>query len=369
MIYLDNSATTKVLPEVRDYMIKYLTEEYGNPSSKYYDLANNAKTVLDQARKNIGKLFCCEEDEVIFTSGATESNNMILKGVFEQQFGKKDHIIISMIEHSSVLKTAEYLESKGCKVTYLPIDKYGKINVDELISVVTDKTMLVSIMWVNNELGTINDIEEIAQICSKKGVYFHTDATQAVGKIDVKLPRGVNFVSFSGHKIYGPKGIGATIIRKDNDGVRTKIVPIIHGGEQEFDYRAGTQSVHNIAGLSKACEICLKNFEKNINILKEQEYYILRLLEKKLGSKLILNSPLDNKVSGIINFRIVGIKNVVFLKKISEYIAASAGSACSITQPSYILKAIGLSESQIEESIRFSFSPYDQNITDLEQLL
>lgn len=366
MIYLDNNATTKVLPEVKDEMIKYLTDEYGNPSSKYYQLALNAKRGIEEARVNVSKLFSCEANEVIFTSGATESNNMIIKGLAD--ITNKKHIIVSNIEHPSILETLKYLEHKGYKVSYVSVDKNGVVDPSKIESAITDDTFLVSTMWVNNELGSINDIKTIAKICNNRHIFYHVDATQAVGKIDVSLPEGVTSASFSAHKIYGPKGIGALILRNDKDGIPIKITPLIHGGEQEFGYRAGTQSVHNIVGLSKACEIVIRDFDSNVIILKEKEKFLVNLLKRKLKDDLIFNSPQKNKVDGVINIQIKGVKNVIFLKKISKYIAASSGSACSISHPSYTLKAIGLSDEQIESSIRFSISPYE-DIRNLENIL
>lgn len=366
LIYLDNNATTKVLPEVKEAMLKYLTEEYGNPSSKYYQLALNAKSALELARMNVAKVFGCSQNEVIFTSGSTESNNMILKGIADVT--DKKHLIVSSIEHPSILETARYLEKKGFRVSYIEVDSKGLVNIEKLLNEISEDTFLVSIMWVNNELGSINDIEKIAKLCKEKNVYFHVDATQAVGKIDVTLPDGVTSASFSGHKIYGPKGVGATILKKDIDGISINISPLIHGGEQEFGLRAGTQSMHNIVGLSKACEIVLRDFSKNERLLIEKEKFLCDLLKDKLGDNLIFNSPKDNKVPGVINFQIKGIKNVIFLKKISDYIAASSGSACSMTHPSYTLKAIGLTDNEIESSIRFSLSPYE-DIIELKNIL
>lgn len=366
MIYLDNNATTKVLPEVKDVMLKYLTEEYGNPSSKYYQLALNAKSALELARKNVAKVFGCSPNEVIFTSGSTESNNMILKGIADVT--DKKHLIVSSIEHPSILETAKYLETKGFRVSYIEVDSKGLVNIEKLFDEISEDTFLVSIMWVNNELGSINNIEKIAKLCKKENIYFHVDATQAVGKIDVTLPDGVTSASFSGHKIYGPKGVGATILKKDIDGISINISPLLHGGEQEFGLRAGTQSMHKIVGLSKACEIVLRDFSKNQRLLIEKERFLCDLLKDKLGDSLIFNSPKNNKVPGVINFQIKGIKNVIFLKKISDYIAASSGSACSMTHPSYTLKAIGLTDNEIESSIRFSLSPYE-DITELKDIL
>lgn len=366
MIYLDNNATTEIHPEVKKEMIRCIDQEYGNPSSKYYSLAISAKNILDKARGNVAKLFGCDSQEIIFTSGSTESNNFLIKGLADTQREKK-HIITSSIEHPSVLNVLRYLETKGFKVTYLPVSKEGIVDPKLLEKSISDETFLVTIMWVNNEIGSINDICKISEICYKKKIFFHVDATQAVGKIDVKLPIGVTSATFSAHKIYGPKGVGALILRKDKDGLSQKITPLLHGGEQEFGYRAGTQSVHNIAGLSKACEIVMRDFEKNILALREKELMLVNILNNKLGDQIVYNSP-DNKVPGVINFQIKGIKNVIFLKKISPYIAASAGSACSITHPSETLAAIGLTDHEIHQSIRFSLSPYD-DISELENIL
>ena len=238
----------------------------------------------------------------------------------------------------------------------------------ELKKSINEDTFLVSIMWVNNELGSINDIPTIANICNENNIFLHVDATQAIGKIDVNLPKGVSSASFSAHKIHGPKGVGAIILRKDQDGVPVKLTPLIHGGEQESGYRAGTQSVHNIIGLSKAVEICMRDFKKNQKKLLEDEIWVKKILQNKLGSKLKINSPENGKVPGIINFQIKGVQNTIFLKKISKEIAASSGSACSITRPSYTLKAIGLSDEEIQNSVRFSLSPYE-DISELNKIL
>lgn len=369
MIYLDNNATTKVLQEVTNDMIKYLTQYYGNPSSKYYELADISKKAVEKARRQASLLFDCEPDEVVFTSGASESNNFILKGIADIQSKKKNHIITTKVEHASVLETLRYLETKGFYVTYLDVNKDGTVDLVDIENHITPNTFLVSVMWVNNELGSINDISSIAKTCKNNEIFLHVDATQAVGKIDVSLPEGVNFVSMSAHKIYGPKGAGVAIIKKDNFGVPIRLTPLIHGGEQENNYRAGTLSVHNIVGLGKACEIVLRDFERNQKKLGEQELFLVNLLKKKLGSSIVFNSTFNsNKVPGVINFQIKDVKNVIFLNKISKFVAASSGSACSITHPSYTLKAIGLSDKQISESVRFSLSPYE-NIESLETIL
>lgn len=369
MIYLDNNATTKVLQEVTDDMMKYLTQYYGNPSSKYYELADISKKAVEKARTQVALLFDCEPDEVVFTSGASESNNFILKGIADIQIKNKNHIITTKVEHASVLETLRYLETKGFYVTYLDVNKDGTVDINDIENHITPNTFLVSVMWVNNELGSINNIKAIANICKNSGVFLHVDATQAVGKVDVSIPDGVNFVSMSAHKIYGPKGSGVAIIKKDSFGVPIRLTPLIHGGEQENNYRAGTLCVHNIVGLGKACEIVLRDFESNQKRLIEQEFFLVNLLQEKLGGSIVFNSTFNgNKVPGVINFQIKDVKNVIFLSKISKFVAASSGSACSITHPSYTLKAIGLSDKQISESVRFSLSPYE-NIKPLEDIL
>lgn len=358
MIYLDNSATTKVLPEVANEMIKYLSEEYGNPSSKYYSLAENARKAVENARANIAQLLSCEKEEITFTSGATESNNMIIKGVADYYKDQGNHIITSRTEHSSVLEACKYLEQKGYQITYLDVDSYGRISLRDLKDSITDQTILVSLIWGNNELGSLNDMERISEICKEKQIFLHTDATQVLGKIKVNLKKyeGITFLSCSAHKMHGPKGIGVSFIRRDEYGILTPITPLLHGGEQD-SYRSGTYAVHNIVGFGEAARIAYENLVINIDRLQKLENRLVEILENKFGKNISIHSDNKNKIPGLISVRFKGIQNQILLKKISKVIAASSGSACSTTKPSHVLKAIGLDDKAIQETIRFSMSP------------
>lgn len=361
MLYLDNSATTKILPEVYKEMEPFLMNFYGNANSLYYDQANVAKQAVLKARKQIADLLNCDVDEIIFTSGSTESNNMIIKGYTHANIDKGKHIVVSSIEHSSIINTVHFLEDNGYEITYLPVDHNGFVNISELKKSIRDDTILVSIMWANNELGGINNIKEISDYCLLKNIAFHTDATQYVGKgvIDLKKYTGVTFLSISGHKIYGPKGIGIAFIRKDKNGLYPKIVPLIHGGNQEFGLRSGTLPTHQIVGIGKAAEIAKINMCNNIQCLIELEEKFKKRITNIFGEKIVINNQFKNKIPGLISIRIVGYNNQLFLKKASNILAASSGSACSNEKPSYVLKNCGYSEKEISETIRISLSPYD----------
>jgi cysteine desulfurase len=360
MIYLDNSSTTKIAPEVLEAMMPYLKEEYGNPSSKYYLLAENAKKAVDFARQQVANLLHCDSDEVIFTSGATESNNFVLKGVFETYGGENSHIVTTRTEHPSVLETCRFLETKGVKVTYLEVDRFGRIDPIHLEKVIlNDRPLLVSVIWGNNEVGSLNDLPTISEICLKYGVFLHTDATQVVGKIPIflrDLP-GIRFLSFSGHKIYGPKGIGVCYIRKEESNIQTRLTPLIHGGSQEFGYRSGTLAVHNIVGIGQAAELALKNIESHSEKLKKLDRTLTNILSEAFGEKIEFNNDQKDKVPGILSVRFKGKNNEVLSKKLSRYIAISTGSACSSGKPSHVLAAMGKTITEIRETIRFSLTP------------
>lgn len=362
MIYLDNSATTAVHPEVLTEMLPYLQEEYGNPSSKYYTLAENAKSAVELARTQVSNLIGCNPDEVIFTSGATESNNMIIKGVADFYSDKGKHIVTSKVEHPSIIETCKYLESKGFKITYLEVDVFGRINTNDLKTILdsNDKPILVSIIWGNNEIGSLNDIDSIASMCYEYDVFFHTDATQVLGKSPIKLDEvpGIKFLSCSAHKVFGPKGIGACIIKKHNLGFKTKITPLLHGGGQENDYRSGTLAVHNIVGFGKAAELARNNLNQNIEYLLKLEESIKNLLQQKFGETLIYNNDIKTKIPGLLSIQLKGINNELLIRKLSKEIAISTGSACSSTKPSHVLKAIGKDLDEIRSTLRITLSPY-----------
>ncbi|MEH7158966.1 cysteine desulfurase family protein [Neobacillus drentensis] len=360
MLYLDNSATTQVHPEVKDVMLPYLMEQFGNPSSKYYSYAENAKNAVKDARKSLASLLGCTDSEIIFTSGSTESNNMIIKGVADYYFSHGNHIITSKVEHPSVLETCKYLETKGFEISYLDVDQFGRIDTEALINEIRETTILVSLIWGNNELGSFNNMEAISAICLKKNVFLHTDATQVISKVEIDLSNypGLTFLSFSGHKFHGPKGIGGAFIRKDRYDLLTKITPLLHGGGQEQGIRSGTLPVHNIVGIGKAAEIADNHISNNINKLIELENYLTDLLKEKFKGHIIFNNDNQKKIPGIISVQFKGVNNEMLVKKLSPIIAASTGSACSSSKPSHVLAAIGLSIDQVRSTIRFSMSSF-----------
>lgn len=357
MIYLDNASTTKVHPKVLQRMFECLEEEYGNPNSLYYDKAIKAKQIVEESRTHVANLFGVIPNNVLFTSGATESNNMVIKGLTILKGLSKGHIITSKTEHSSVNETLRYLESMGYEVTYLDVDSRGIINTEELKKSFREETILVTIMWVNNETGAINPISEIAEICLAKKVPFHTDATQAVGKLncDISSIRGLSFLSMSAHKIYGPKGIGALIVKDFG----YKISPLIHGGEQEKGLRGGTLPTHQIIGLGEASRICLQDLTKNMAKLHESEIQLKITLRSIYKDSLTILNDFTPKINGIISVRFIGVNNQILLKTIANEIAASSGAACSNSKPSHVLKAMGYSDETIRETIRLSISPYE----------
>ncbi|WP_026584152.1 cysteine desulfurase family protein [Bacillus sp. J33] len=360
MLYLDNSATTQIHPEVKDAMLPYLMEEFGNPSSKYYAPAENAKKAVKEARNALASLLGCKDTELVFTSGSTESNNMIIKGVADHYSEKGNHIITTKVEHPSVLETCQYLETKGFEVTYLDVDQYGRIDIEDLEKEITEKTILVTVIWGNNELGSLNDMAAISNICLESNVFLHTDATQVVSKIEMDLSNypGITFLSCSAHKFHGPKGIGAAFIRNDEYELPTKITPLLHGGGQENGIRSGTLAVHNIVGLGKASEIARRNLVDNINKLRELEYHLIKLLNEKFKDQIHINSDNTAKIPGIVSVQFKGVNNELLVKNLAPIIAASTGSACSSSKPSHVLAAIGLTIDQVRSTIRFSLSSF-----------
>lgn len=340
MYYLDNAATTPLHPEVLDEMINYLKSEYGNPSSKYYPQAVSANNRLIESRKEVAALLNCDPEYIIFTSGATESNNFVLKGVTEKFKSKGNHIITTAIEHKSIIETCKHLDKKGMKITYLSVNEEGHIDLEELKNSITTDTILVSVMWGNNEIGVLNEIEKIAHICHERDVLFHTDATQVVGKIDVDLKKiKADFLSLSAHKIYGPKGIGAVYVGPDDLGLRMRLPALIDGGNQEYRMRAGTHSMHNIVGFAKACSIAKENLKQNnqhlLNLEKEFKNQLL-----KIRSDLTFNGDQVHKIPGLVSISIPKVNNELLCKQISEEIAISTGSACSIGEKSYVLEEL-----------------------------
>lgn len=351
MIYLDNNATTPTDPEVIKYMLPYFSDNFGNPSS-IYKFANVTSTAREEARQKVANLIGAKLEEIIFTSGGTEADNLAIKGIAFANKNKRNHIITSKIEHPAVLNTCNWLETCGFKVSYLSVDKYGVVNPDELKNSLTDKTILVSIMHANNEIGTLEPIEEIAKITKGQGVFFHTDAVQTAGKLPIDINKlGVDLLSVSGHKFYGPKGIGALFIKK---GV--KINSLIHGGHQEKNIRPGTENIPGMVGLGKACELAgqrMPEEEKKIKLLRDK-------LEKELFKQIdeiYLNGHPLQRVFNTLNVSIKYVEGESILLDLDlEGIAASTGSACTsgLLEPSHVLLSTGVSSDLAQGSLRFS---------------
>lgn len=354
-LYLDNAATTKVKKEVIEEMRKYFDEMYGNPSSQLYELGRRSKEAIENARKIVADFINADEKEIYFTAGGSESDNWALKGVAFANFNKgKNHIITTKIEHHAVLHTCEYLEKFGVKTTYLDVDKYGMIDLEQLKEAITPETMLISIMFANNEIGTIQPIEQIGEIAKEHGILFHVDAVQAMGavKIDVKKQH-IDLLSMSAHKLGGPKGIGGMFIRK---GV--KIDNFVHGGGQERGRRAGTEGVQNIVGFGKAVELAKRDFDSYVEKLTALRNKFIEDIKSNIPD-VILNGHPTMRLPNNINFSYKYVEGESILLLLDmEGIAASSGSACTSgsLDPSHVLLATGLDHGTAHGSIRFTIN-------------
>lgn len=350
-VYMDYAATTYVKPEVLEEMMPYFTEKFGNPSS-FYGISRETKVAIDKARGQVAKALNCDMNEVYFTGGGSESDNWAIKGIASAHGKKGNHIITTKIEHHAVLHTCEYLEKQGFEVTYLNVDEEGFINLKELEDAITDKTILVSIMFANNEIGTIQPIKEIGTLCREKKILFHTDAVQAVGSVPVDVKdMNIDLLSLAGHKIYGPKGIGALYIRK---GV--KIDNLIHGGGQERARRAGTENIASVVGIGKAIELATENLDENaVKLSKLRDSLIEGLLNIPYSK---LNGPKgDNRLPGNSNVGFEFIEGESILLSLDfEGVCASSGSACTSgsLDPSHVLLAIGLPHEKAHGSLRMT---------------
>ncbi len=357
-IYLDNHSTTQVDPRVFDAMKPFFLEHYGNSASVQHTFGWNAEAAVDQARKSIADLINAEPDEIIFTSGATEANNLAIKGIAEAYSSKGNRLISVMTEHRSVLDPLASLTKKGFDVTRLPVDEFGMIDLNLLQNSVTSKTILVSIMLANNEIGTIQQISDIGRICSEKNVLLHSDITQAVGKIPVDLKESIiDLASFSPHKFYGPKGIGALFVKKRFPKI--KIVPQISGGGHEQGLRSGTLNVPGIVGFGKACEISRTEMIDEMERIKKLRDRLFAGLKTQF-QQVFLNGHPEKRLLGNLNLRFANVESDLLLAEIRD-IAFSSGSACSSfnPEPSHVLQAIGLSEREIKSSIRFGIGRFN----------
>jgi cysteine desulfurase len=369
LIYFDNAASTAVHPEVVKEMLPYFDVQYGNPSS-IHQFGRKTKNAIEKARKQVAALIGAEPDEITFTSGGTESNNTILYGISNlmshtlPQLQKRNHIITSSIEHEAILQPCKNLEEIGCKITYLPVDESGMVDLPDVANSLTEDTIIVSIMFANNEVGTIQPIKEISEVCKKYDVLFHTDAVQAVGKVPINVKElGVDALSVSSHKINGPKGVGALFIKK---GIKPN--PIILGGGQENGMRSGTENVASIVGFGKACEIAKEKLNENISHFQTLHSSILSKIVKEI-SDVKLNGHTEKRIFNNIHLTFLGVNGEDLIIKLDEHgIAASTGSACSVhtQKASHVLKAMGFNHEQITGSLRISFG-YMNTLDEVDQ--
>ncbi len=357
-IYFDNHATTKCDPKVVDAMLPYFTEHYGNAASRNHAYGWAAEEAVEKSRKQIAALIGATPKEIIFTSGATESNNLALKGVAEMYAEKGNHIITAATEHKAVLDTTKHLEKQGCRITYLPVMADGRIDLDMLREAITDKTILVSIMYANNEIGVVQPVREISKICKERGVLFHTDAVQAVGKIPVNvIEDGIDLLSLTALKIYGPKGVGALYVRRK--GPRVQLAAQMDGGGHERGMRSGTLNVPAIAGLGEACELCQKELTAEMARLG----FLRDKLKNKIMSELdevYVNGSVEHRLPGNLNISFAYVEGESLLMGIND-IAVSSGSACTSAtlEPSYVLKALGAGDDLAHSSIRFGLGRFN----------
>ncbi|WP_303311977.1 IscS subfamily cysteine desulfurase [Hymenobacter sp. BT730] len=355
-IYLDNNATTPMDPRVLEAMLPYMTEMFGNAASRNHAFGWQAEEAVDYSREQIAKLINCDPKEIIFTSGATESDNLGIKGVYEMYAQRGNHIITATTEHKAVLDTCKHLEKQGARVTYLPVNSEGLISLQELEAAMTPQTILVCIMYANNETGTIQPVREIAAIAHKHGALFMTDATQAVGKIPVDvLADGIDLMAFSAHKMYGPKGVGALYVRRKNP--RVKVTAQMDGGGHERGMRSGTLNVPGIVGLGKAAELCRLDMESDnarISTMRDRLEKELLTLEESY-----VNGSREHRLPHTTNISFKYVEGEGLMMGVKD-LAVSSGSACTSAslEPSYVLKAQGLSDDLAHSSLRFGLSRF-----------
>jgi cysteine desulfurase len=357
-VYMDNHATTAVDPRVLEAMLPYFTEKYGNAASRNHEFGWKAEEAVETARGQIARLIHASPREIVFTSGATESNNLAIKGVAEAHRAKGNHIITQATEHKAVLDTCKRLEKYGCEITYLPVNRDGLVDLENLRRAITPKTILISIMHANNEIGVLQPIEEIGKFAKEKKVLFHVDAAQSVGKIPVDVEKfGVDLLSISGHKLYGPKGVGVLYVRRKDP--RVELAAQIDGGGHERGLRSGTLNVPGIVGLGKACEIAQKE------MVEESER--LRRLRDKLKDAILsrlddtfLNGSMAHRLPNNLNLSFAGVEGDALLMGIND-VAVSSGSACTTAtlEPSHVLRALGVSEDLAHSSIRFGLGRFN----------
>jgi cysteine desulfurase len=370
LIYLDNNATTPCDPRVVEAMLPYFYENPGNAASRNHPFGWVAEEAVNYAREQVAAVIGANEKEIIFTSGATEGNNLALKGVFEMYARKGNHIITCTTEHKAILDTCEHLKKLGAEVTFLEVNDQGEISLEALEAAITPKTVLVSLMFANNETGVIHPMAEIGAICTKHGVLFHSDATQAVGKLPIDVEAlGIHLLSFTAHKMYGPKGVGALYVRRKNP--RVKVTAQMDGGGHERGMRSGTLNVPGIVGMGKACEVALKDMESDrirVQALRDRLETELMKMEETY-----INGNPANRMPHVTNISFKHVEGEGLMMTFNQTVAVSSGSACTSAslEPSYVLKALGLGDDLAHSSIRFSLGRFttEEDVTRTIELL
>jgi cysteine desulfurase len=357
-IYMDNQATTAVDPRVLEAMLPYFSEKFGNAASRNHEFGWKAEEAVENARAQIARLVRANPREIVFTSGATESDNLAIKGVAEASREKGNHIITQVTEHKAVIDACKHLEKSGYDVTYLPVSSDGRVSVDDIRRAITPKTILISIMHANNEIGVIQPIAEIGKLAKEKKIVFHVDAVQAVGKIPVDVQKdGVDLLSISAHKMYGPKGVGALYVRRKDP--RVEVAAIIDGGGHERGMRSGTLNVPGIVGLGKACEICQKEMPEEITRLRGLRDKLKEAIVSRLDGTAV-NGSIEHRLPNNLNLSFTGVEGDALLMGIND-VAVSSGSACTsaMIEPSYVLRALGVSDDLSHSSIRFGLGRFN----------
>lgn len=357
-IYMDNHATTPLDPRVLEAMLPYYTERFGNAASRNHSFGWEAEQAVETAREQVAKLIGATAKEIVFTSGATESDNLAIKGVAEMCKDKGNHVITAVTEHKAVLDSCKRLESCGYRVAYLPVGPDGRINVDDLRHAIDDKTILVTIMYANNEIGVLQRIADIGRICHEKGVLFHSDAVQAIGKVPVNvIEDNIDLMSITAHKVYGPKGVGALYVRNKNP--RVQLTSQIDGGRHERGMRSGTLNVPGIVGLGKACEIAMSEMPEESRRLGSLRDKLRQKLEENLDG-LQINGSMEHRLPGNLNVSFMHVEGESLLMGIND-IAVSSGAACTSAslEPSHVLTALGLGDEAAHSSIRFGIGRFN----------
>lgn len=364
-VYLDYAATTPTHPDVVKAMLPYFTDAFGNPSS-LYSYGQESKTAIEEARAQVAKLIGARDEEIVFTSGGTGADNFALKGVAFANDNKGDHVITSSIEHHAVIETCKFLQRKGFRVTYLPVDGYGLVGPEDLKKAITNKTILISLMHANNEMGTIEPIAEIGKIAKDRGIYLHTDAVQTVGHIPAHVNElGVDLLSISGHKLYAPKGVGALYIRKG-----TRLIPFMHGGEQERRWRAGTENVPGIVGLGRAARIAQQETSQEAERLSDLRDKLIHGILERIDHTHLNGHP-SSRLPNNVNVSIDFVEGESMLLNLDlQGICTSTGSACSSSslEPSHVLLAMGLSHEQAHSSLRLTLGKWSTE-EEIDQVL